>query len=140
MAEEQLHLEIVTPDSTVLSEDVEYVGVPGAVGQFGVMKNHIPFLSALAIGSLYYRKDGSNSYVFVSGGFAEVTANAISILAESAESVEEIDVQRARQAKERAEERLRQQQESFDQARAEAALKRAIQRLTLGEKGESSAH
>jgi len=140
MAEEQLRLEIVTPDSTVLSEDVEYVGVPGTVGQFGVMKNHIPFLSALAIGSLYYRKGGSNSYVFVSGGFAEVTANAISILAESAESAEEIDVQRARQAKERAEERLRQQQENVDQARAEAALKRAIQRMTLGEKRESSGH
>jgi F-type H+-transporting ATPase subunit epsilon len=138
MAEEQLHLEIVTPDSTVLSEEVEYVGVPGTVGQFGVMKNHIPFLSALAIGSLYYRKEGSNSYVFVSGGFAEVTSNAISILAESAERVEEIDVQRARKAKERAEERLHQQQENIDQARADAALRRAIQRLSLGEKSQSS--
>jgi F-type H+-transporting ATPase subunit epsilon len=138
MAEEQLHLEIVTPDSTVLSEDVEYVGVPGAVGQFGVMRHHIPFLSALAIGSLYFRKGGSNTYVFLSGGFAEVTPDSVSILAESAERAEEIDTQRARQAKERAEERLRQQQENVDQARAEAALKRAIQRITLGEQAGSS--
>jgi F-type H+-transporting ATPase subunit epsilon len=138
MAEEQLHLEIVTPDSTVLSEEVQYVGVPGTVGQFGVMKNHIPFLSALAIGSLYYRKGGTNQYVFISGGFAEVTSDSVSILAESAERAEEIDVQRAQKAKERAEERLRQQQENIDQARAEAALKRAIQRMTVGEKAGSS--
>lgn len=140
MAEEQLHLEIVTPDSTVLSEDVEYVGVPGAVGQFGVMKNHIPFLSALAIGSLYFRQGGSNTYVFLSGGFAEVTPESVSILAESAERAEEIDVQRAKQAKERAEERLRQQQEEVDQARAEAALKRAIQRISLKEGQSGSSH
>ncbi len=138
MAEEQLRLEIVTPDSTVLSEEVGYVGVPGAVGQFGVMKNHIPFLSALAIGSLYYRKDGKNEYVFLSGGFAEVSPHSVSILAESAERPEDIDVQRARQAKERAEERLRQQREQVDTARAEAALKRAIQRISLAEQAGSS--
>ncbi len=137
MAEEQLHLEIVTPDATVLSEDVQYVGVPGVAGQFGVMKNHIPFLSALAIGSLYYRKGGTNQYLFLSGGFAEVTPDSVSILAESAERAEEIDAQRARKAKERAEERLRQKQEQVDSARAEAALKRAIQRLSLAERGGS---
>ena len=137
MAEQQLHLEIVTPDSKVLSEDVEYVGLPGTVGQFGVMKNHIPFLSALAIGSLYYRKDGDNTFVFVSGGFAEVSSDSVSVLAESAERAEEIDVQRARMAKERAEQRLQEQKEEVDRARADAALHRAMQRLAVGEKTSS---
>ncbi len=129
-----IRMEIVTPDKLVLSDDVEYVGVPGIIGQFGVLSNHIPFLSALTIGSLYYRKEGKNKYVFVSGGFAEVSPDSITILAESAEKAEEIDTTRAKQAKERAEQRLREKQEKVDSARAEAALKRAIQRMVTKEK------
>ncbi len=131
-----IKLEIVTPDKVVLSEEVEYVGVPGVMGQFGVLKNHIPFLSALSIGTLYYKKEGHTRYVFVSGGFAEVTGDAITILAESAEKAEEIDVQRAERAKQRAEERLRSQQENIDYARAKAALMRAIQRINTRKKIE----
>ena len=132
---EKLKLEIVTPDKVVLSEEVEYVGLPGVVGQFGVLKNHVPFLSALSIGTLYYRKeDGKNRYVFVSGGFAEVTPDSVTVLAESAERAEDIDVARARKAKERAERRLREQRENIDIARAQAALQRALHRLATRQK------
>jgi len=129
-----IKLEIVTPDRVVLSEDVEYVGVPGVMGQFGVLKNHIPFLSALSIGSLYYKKDGETKYVFVAGGFAEVDGDSITILAEAAERAEEIDIERARKAKERAEKRLQEQRENIDYARAKAALMRAIQRIHTKER------
>jgi F-type H+-transporting ATPase subunit epsilon len=127
-------LEIVTPDQKVLTEDAEYVGIPGIMGQFGVLRNHIPYLSALAIGTLYYRVEGRNRYVFVSGGFAEVSPDSVTVLAESAERAEDIDTQRARQAKERAEQRLQQARDRIDAARAEAALKRAIQRLQAKER------
>ncbi len=132
---DKLKLEIVTPDKVVLSEEVEYVGLPGIIGQFGVLKNHVPFLSALSIGTLYYRKeDGKNRYVFVSGGFAEVTSDSVTVLAESAERAEDIDTVRARKAKERAERRLREQRENIDIARAQAALQRALYRLATRQK------
>ncbi|MFO7801552.1 MAG: F0F1 ATP synthase subunit epsilon [Desulfovermiculus sp.] len=129
-----IRLEIVTPDKLVLSQDVEYVGVPGLMGQFGVLKNHIPFLSALAIGSLYYRTEGKIHYVFLSGGFADVTQDKLTILAESAERAEEIDIARAKKARERAEQRLQQERDRANAARAEAALKRAIHRITTKER------
>jgi len=81
----KLLLEIVTPDRKVLSQDVDYVGAPGALGEFGVLPNHIPFLSALGIGNLYYKDSGKTHYVFVSGGFAEVSPDKVTILAEAAE-------------------------------------------------------
>ncbi len=129
MAEQQLQLEIVTPESKVLSEEVEYVGLPGVAGRFGVMRNHIPYLSALAVGALYYRQGGKDTYIFVSGGFTEISSDHVSVLAESAERAEEIDAERARRAKERAEQRLREQTDEVDHARARAAMARALKRL-----------
>ena len=85
--ESTLQLEIVTPDKVVVSQTVDYVGVPGIEGEFGVLPHHIALLSALAIGDLYFRVDGKTEHVFVSGGFAEVSDNKLSILAESAEPV-----------------------------------------------------
>jgi F-type H+-transporting ATPase subunit epsilon len=129
-----IKLEVVTPDKLVLSEDVDYVGVPGTLGQFGVLSNHIPFLSALAIGTLYYKQGNQTKYVFVNGGFADVASDSLTILAESAEPAEEIDIARAKKAKERAEERLRQEKDRIEAARAEAELKRAIHRISAKEK------
>lgn len=131
--EKALQLEIVTPDMKVLSETVDYVGAPGYEGEFGVLANHIPFLSALRIGNLYYKKGGKTQYVFISGGFADVSDNKVTILAESAEKAENIDVERAMKAKERAEKRLAQQQEAAAYARAQAALQRALFRLKASE-------
>ena len=126
-----LHLEIVTPDSRVLSTEAEYVGAPGIEGQFGVMAGHIPFLSALAVGALHYKSGGKTGYVFLSGGFAEVSDNKVTVLAESAEEAESIDYARAEAARKRAEERLHARADNVNVVRAEAALQRATCRLSL---------
>lgn len=124
-----IHLEIVTPDRKLLSEDVEFVGAPGYNGEFGVLPEHAPFLSALGVGSLHYNKDGRKHWIFLSGGFAEVSANKMSVLAEVAERAEEIDLERARKAKERAEKRMIEQRAQIDFARTQAALQRALARM-----------
>jgi len=129
----QLLLEIVTPDKLVLSQDVDYVGAPGIMGEFGVMAHHIPFLSALGIGSLMYKAGNRPHYVFISGGFAEVSNNKVTILAEVAERPEEIDVERAKKAQERARKRLEREREKVDYARAHAALQRALYRMKVRE-------
>lgn len=127
--EKQIQLEIVTPDRKVLSLPVDYVGCPGIEGEFGVMANHVPFLSALGVGSLYYKVNGKYHYVFVAGGFAEVSNNKVTILAEVAERAAEIDVSRAKRAQERADERVRRKQEVVDDARARASIARAMARM-----------
>jgi len=134
----KLLLEIVTPDRKVLSQDVEYVGAPGAMGEFGVLPNHVPFLSALGIGNLYYKDDGKTHYVFVSGGFAEVTPDKVTVLAEAAEKAADIDLERARRAQERALQRLQRAQEKIDYARAQAALRRSMARLSCHTSGEKA--
>ena len=126
-----LHLEIVTPDRLVLSVDTEYVGATGVEGEFGVLPGHVPFLSALDIGVLHYHVEGKIKYVFVSGGFAEVNNNAMTVLAESAEEAESIDFARAEEARRRAEARLAKKSDDLNHIRAEAALHRATQRLSL---------
>ncbi|WP_290921720.1 F0F1 ATP synthase subunit epsilon [Halodesulfovibrio sp.] len=129
--ENTLRLEIVTPDRLVLSEDVDYVGAPGYDGEFGILPNHIPFLAALQIGPLHYNIGGQTRYVFISGGFAEISDNKVTVLAEAAERAEDIDIDRARQAKERAEQRMSMEMDSVDYARARAALARSLHRLKL---------
>jgi len=133
-----LKLEIVTPDRKVLSEEVEYVGAPGIMGEFGILPNHVPFLSALGIGNLYYKQNGKAFYVFVSGGFAEVSNNQVTILAEIAEMATEIDTDRAQKAKGRAEERNAKAKEKVDAARNQAALKRAVARISCKSSGQSA--
>ncbi len=125
----KLLLEIVTPDRKVLSQEVDYVGAPGIEGEFGIMANHIPFLSALGIGNLHYNDGTRTHYVFVSGGFAEVGNNKVTILAEVAEKAVEIDVARAQKAQEKAKARMAKAKDSIESARAQAALHRAIARL-----------
>jgi len=130
-----LRLEIVTPDQVVLDTYVDYVGAPGVDGEFGVLPGHIPLLTALQIGMLYYRVDGKETEVFVSGGFVEVADNKVTILAQSAEIADGIDIERVNSALKRAEERLAaSEQNEVDQIRAEFALKRAIIRLKVAKK------
>nr|WP_321513078.1 F0F1 ATP synthase subunit epsilon [uncultured Pseudodesulfovibrio sp.] len=133
-----LKLEIVTPDRKVLSEDVDYVGAPGIMGEFGILPNHVPFLSALGIGNLHYNQDGKAHYVFVSGGFAEVSSNKVTILAEVAEKATEIDTERAQKAKERAEARAAATKEKLDAIRNQTALKRAIMRISCKSSGQGA--
>ena len=132
MAEKQLLLEVVTPDRLVLSTEAEVVVCPGAEGQFGVLPGHIPFLSALDIGEMYYKAGGKTEYLAVSGGFAEVTGEKVTIVAESAEVGREIDVERARRALERAEKRIAAGKTAeIDWVRAEAALRRSLVRAKV---------
>ena len=126
----QLQLEIVTPDRLVMSEPVDYVGAPGYEGEFGILPNHIAFLSALQVGNLYYKVGGKVFFVFVAGGFAEISDNKVTILAEVAEKAAEIDVERARKARERAEQRMVKQQDNYDHARIQAAMARAMARMS----------
>jgi F-type H+-transporting ATPase subunit epsilon len=133
---EKLELEVVTPDRLVVKEMVDIVMAVGALGEFGILPNHIPFLTTLQPGELRFRKDNQLEYMAVTGGFAEVSDNRVTILAEAAERAQEIDIERARRAKERAERRLAQAKtEAIDYLRAEAALKRSLVRLSIGEKG-----
>ena len=134
---EKINLEVVTPKGAIVSEEVDIVTAPGFAGEFGVLANHAPFLSTIKIGTLRYKKDSTENELMVSGGFCEVSNNKITFLVESAERGHEIDVDRALQAKERAEKRLlqaRQQQEKFDITRAEAAMQRALARLKIAQR------
>lgn len=130
----ELLLEVVTPERAVLQQSVDYVGAPGLLGEFGILPGHVPFLSALGIGSLMYKKAGRVRYLFVAGGFAEVTGDKVTILAEVAELPEEIDLDRAKRARQRAVERLEaERRERVDYARAKAALQRSIMRMKCRE-------
>lgn len=124
-----LQLEVVTPDKTVVSAEVEMAVCPGVEGEFGVLPQHVSLLSALKIGELRYRAGGKDENVFISGGFADVNNNVLTVLVESAELAADIDAARAQAAKERAERRLAGQEQEVDLARAEAALQRAVTRL-----------
>ncbi len=135
----KIHLEVVTPAGPVVSDDVDIVTAPGVGGEFGVLANHAPFLSTIKTGTLSFKKDKKAKYLMVSGGFSEVSNNKITFLVESAEFGHDIDVDRAIQARERAEKRLAQaqaQSENFNRVRAEAALQRAIARLNAAERAK----
>lgn len=134
---EKINLEVVTPKGAIVSEEVDIVTAPGFAGEFGVLANHAPFLSTIKVGTLHYKKDGNEMELMISGGFCEVSNNKITFLVESAERGHEIDVDRALQAKERAEKRLLQTQEQLakiDRTRAEAALQRALARLKIAQR------
>lgn len=124
-------LEVVTPDKTVVKEEVDMAICPGSEGEFGVLPHHVSLLSSLRIGPLRYRQGDKDKVVFISGGFVDVNNNKCSVLAESAEVAENIDIARAQAAKERAEKRLQEKKDDLDELRAELALQRAVMRLQL---------
>lgn len=131
---QQIRLEVVTPAGAVVNQDVDIVNAPGYGGDFGVLANHTPFISAIKIGTLSFEKDKKREMLMISGGFCEVSNNKITFLVESAEFGSDIDVERAMRAKERAEKRLlqsAQHDESVNKTRAEAALQRALARLKI---------
>ncbi|MFZ7102103.1 MAG: F0F1 ATP synthase subunit epsilon [Peptococcaceae bacterium] len=128
MADKTLKLEVVTPERKVLSEDIASLVVPAIGGYLGILPNHAPMISGLEPGVLKYKVAGDYKKMAISGGFLEVSDNKVSVLANTAELPQEIDVERAQQAKERAEQRLQNKSE-VDVLRAENALKRAIARL-----------
>ena len=129
---ESFQLTVLTPTKTLLDERVESIIAPGAEGYFGVLANHAPLISALAPGMLTVRMArGATRTYALSGGFLEVAANRAVVLADAMEEPEGIDVTRARQAAERARGRLRDTSGKWDVDRAEAALKRALNRVKV---------
>ncbi|MGA9111424.1 MAG: F0F1 ATP synthase subunit epsilon [Smithella sp.] len=132
---DELMLEIVTPEKMVFSDKIEEVTIPGAEGEFGVLRGHEAFLSAVDIGELNYIKDGKKTYYSVNTGYAEVTSSKVTILIETAERSDGIDKERALQAKDKAESRLSQMtKEDVEYEIMRAALARAIARINAAEK------
>ena len=128
-------LEIVTPYGLAVSSKVEEAYIPGSQGDFGVLPGHAPFLTSLRIGELHYRQQNEVHYVSINRGFAEVTPEKTTILTDTAELAEEIDVERARAARTRAEEKLRtlsKEEQAYIQAME--ALERAQMRIRVAEK------
>ncbi|MBF0227050.1 MAG: F0F1 ATP synthase subunit epsilon, partial [Desulfobacterales bacterium] len=102
-----INLVVVTPEKIVVNEDASIVEAPGALGEFGVLVGHTPFMSSLKVGALKYKdKDNKERVVFVSGGFAEVLPDKVTVLADSAERRRDIDANRAKSALERAQRRI----------------------------------
>jgi F-type H+-transporting ATPase subunit epsilon len=129
-------LEIVTAERQIFSEDVTTIIAEGIDGQMTILPKHAPLITMLAPGELVLRKDGEEMYLVISGGFIEVRPEKVIVLADACERSDEIDLERASEAKRRAEERLKNlaQTPEMDQSRAEAALRRSLARLRVAEK------
>ena len=129
-----MKLEIVTAERQIFSGDVTTVIAEGTEGQMTVLPKHAPLITMLAPGELVIRKDGDEQYMVITGGFMEVMPEKVIVLADSCERSDEIDLERAAAAKQRAEERLKSVTPDIDQSRAEAALRRSLARLRVAEK------
>ncbi len=130
-----IKVSVVTPDGPVYEADVEMVSTKAQSGELGILPGHIPMVAPLQIGAVRLKNGGNTDFVAVSGGFLEVRPDQVTILAQSAEQADSIDVERAVRAKERAEQRLNEQKrDNIDFKRAELSLQRAINRIKVSEK------
>ena len=130
----KLSLEIVTAERLVYSEDVDVVVAPGIEGQLGILPQHAPLMTMLQPGELMVKQDGEEHSIFVSGGFLEVQGDKVTVLADTAERAEEIDIARAEEAKLRAEQRMDLPFTEADHARVQAAMLRSLMRLKVAGK------
>ena len=124
-------LRVVTPNRQVVREDVEEIQAPGREGYLGILPGHAPLISELQPGEMSYRQGRDVRKLAVSGGFLEVLPEQVTVLAETAERPEEIDVTRAQSAKDRAEKRIKSPDPEVDINRATVALERALIRLQV---------
>lgn len=131
-------LQIVTPERMLVQETVDEVQVPGMAGYFGVLPGHTPLLAALSVGELWYRKGQERTHLAIAHGFAEILPERVTILAQLAERAEEIDVDRAEAAQQRAADRLRQTSD-VDYERARIALVKSLTRLQVSSRIASGA-
>jgi F-type H+-transporting ATPase subunit epsilon len=131
-----LRLEIITVDGTVFDDNVNMVIAPGSDGVLGILPRHTPLLTSLSYGELEIKREGQpNEFFAIGGGFMEVRPFNVTVLADAAERADEIDIERAKAAQERAETRLAEAaQDQQDFSRAEAALQRSIARLKVAER------
>ncbi len=125
----KMRLQIITPMKTILDEEVEAVTLGTTEGQMGVLYDHEPVVTLLGYDKVVYTQDGVKKRATTLGGFAEVTKDKVVILTDASEFADQIDIERAKKAKERAEKRLTEQ--NIDRVRAEIALKKALARLNL---------
>jgi F-type H+-transporting ATPase subunit epsilon len=128
---EKLYLEIVTPQRQMVGQDVDMVEAPGTAGEFGILPGHVPFLTTLEHGEVRFISEGRTRFLATSGGFTEVVDNKVTMLLDTAEFADEIDLERARRAQERAEAAIKSL--SFDEGeyqKLHAALMRAITRIS----------
>ena len=127
-----LKLEIVTPDRIVAKEEVDMMEARGIFGDFGILPGHTQFVTRIDVGEIRYMKDGVTKHISTSGGFAEIVEDEVLILLDTAEFAEEIDIDRAKRAKEKAEEFLRTMTiDAKDYRMQELALYRAIARISV---------
>lgn len=131
MLPDKIKLEIVTPERLVYSESVDEVVLPSVEGYMGVRPGHAPLLAMLDVGEISYRVGSTEQLLAVAGGYAEVLRDAVSILAETCELAEEIDVRRAEQARDRASGALKANASEAEFKRAEVSLKKAISRIEV---------
>lgn len=126
-------LEVITPERVVVKEDVEGVVIPSKDGLLGILRGHAPLIGGLDIGVLKYLKDKESHYIACNMGVFEMSDNILRILPDTAERGEAVDVERAREARQRAEKRLQQKRQELDILRAELALRRSLARLKAAE-------
>jgi F-type H+-transporting ATPase subunit epsilon len=127
-------LEIVTPEKMVVKDVAEEMQIPGKNGYLGILPGHAPLITELEVGEISYQKGGQTHYLSVAWGFAEVLPDKVTILAETAERPQEIDVKRAQESRRRAEEALQNGKTEEDFTDAEYALKRAETRIEVAQK------
>jgi len=129
MIPDKVHLRILTPEREVFSDNVSSVQLPGVGGYFGIYPGHTPYVSALKIGEIKIGTEGKENSFATTGGVVEVLPTGISVLAETCESENDIDVKRAKEARDRAKKRIDEGRKNWDVGRAQVALARAINRL-----------
>ena len=133
----KLLLEIVTPDKSIVREEVDEVELPGSEGYLGVLPGHTPLLTMLKVGELWYRAGAEKHYLAVAFGFAEVLPDRVTILAQVAERAQDIDIERAEAAKRRAEERLATRGPDMDFERARIAMMKSLIRLQVASRART---
>lgn len=127
--QDRIQLEVVTPEGVAVREQVDEVEAPGILGYFGVLPGHTPFLSQLKIGNVRYRIGNQNHFLAVTWGFAEVLPRKVTILVQTAERAEDIDLERAESARQRAEQRLKEFGVAYDLEGARESFERAQARI-----------
>ena len=135
----KIRLEIVTPDRALVNEEVDEVELPGSEGYFGVLPGHAPLLSSLQVGELWYRIGQDKYYLAIAFGFVEVLPHQVTVLAQIAERAQDIDVARAEAARKRAEERMAQPRPDMDFERARVALMKSLIRLQVASRSRTRA-
>ena len=130
-----IELRVVTPDRLIVKEAVDEIQIPGSEGYFGVLPGHTPMLASLAVGEMWYRKGQEKTFLALAFGFCEVLPDRVTILARFAERAEEVDVERAEEARKRAHERLSKAKD-IDYERARHALMKSLARLQASSRSQ----